>query len=272
MSNKTVAKNGGNGNNRKDELGYSVTAHESYKSGPFLEDKTMDIPEKYVFTKTHCEFSVISSLYAYRNQCVSGWGRAPQNDATKNPKPEDCMNGFCHDETHYDPNIVKKTVHLIRNPLENIIARFNNAHKRNEALVNFTHTHPKEYVQLFKEWCNKTSIEASAKNNYYEDVPNVLCASEIFRYVQWHNHAILLSRDMNISTMILHYEDYAKDLNKTVARLFSFLEYDMVTQPPPFFPHDYSFMYTDDEKESIRDWVKVLASKNLWKLLEHYFY
>ena len=271
VSNKTVAKNSAQSNNRKDELGYSIAPHESYKSGPFLEDKALPIPKKYILTKTHCEFSVISSLHSYRYECARGWGRFPESDPSKNPDELNCKNGYCNYETHYDESIVKKAIHLIRNPLENIIARFNNAHKRNKALVNFTHSHPKEYIKMFHSWCEERDREALAKK-YHHDVPNgVICASELFRYVQWHDHAIALAKDMNIPAMILHYEDYAKDLNNTVDLLFSFLEHDKVASAPPFFQHDYSFMYTNAEKEGIEDWVKVLASKELWKLLEHYF-
>ena len=125
---------------------------------------------------------------------------------------------------------------------------------------------------MFHNWCYEQDRKESLEK-YYEDVPNnVPCVSEIFRYVQWHNHALLLTKDLNISTMILHYEDYANDLNSTAKRLFTFLEYDMVAPPPSFFQHDYSFMYTEDERDRIKKWVQDLASRNFWKLVEHYFH
>merc|ERR1712176_1459459 len=112
-------------------MGYSVPPHPSYRNGPFLEDKLRDIPMNYVLSKTHCSFSFVRSLHSFESGCKTARRRFPQIDKTKIPIKNSCKNEFCFEQTFYDTFIVKKAVHLIRSPFDNVVARFNNPSKRN---------------------------------------------------------------------------------------------------------------------------------------------
>ena len=129
VTNTTTATNYGLEGDIKDEP--SVPVHEGNENGPFLElirtIKTK-IPPRYILTKTHCTgfcadcdpTSFIETPRSFQMGCLSG----RKGIQGKNGK------GMRTVPVRYEADFVKKTVHLIRSPLDNIVARFHLEHKR----------------------------------------------------------------------------------------------------------------------------------------------
>ena len=272
VSNRTVAFNHGHHYTK-----YSRQVHHTYTSGPFLDTKNTSllIPDKYVLTKTHCHHSqkLASSKYMFLKDCLGGVRFYPIDDKSKTPDSAGCKDNWCEEEVTYDIKMVKKIVHNIRNPFNNVIARFNNPQKRNATHMNWLHEHHNEYRDAFHTWCEEKDSKLTENDLAYygKDFPaNVPCTSEFFRYFQWHNYAFELTAELEIPTLVLHYENY-EDIDNAVNGLIDFLEVDPVASPLPFSPHSYSFMYSNDDRKAIADWAKELSSKETWKHLETYF-
>ena len=135
----------------------------------------------------------------------------------------------------------------------------------------------------FKKWCkylhstidnrknlNDTTLIDEETKDLYEIVP---CASEFYRYVQWHNLALEVAEDrLEIPVHTLFYEDYSLNYNETVEELLGFLELQAVSTPPDFIQgKEYHEYFTEASLRNVARLVKHLSSKKTWKLLKHYF-
>lgn len=96
---------------------HNIPVQESFDQGPFLKDLSQDIPESgYILTKTHCggrclkcgPDKYIETLRMFQRECTK----------TVTSAFEDSVIG------HYDPKIVHRAIHLIRDPFDNIVSRF----------------------------------------------------------------------------------------------------------------------------------------------------
>jgi hypothetical protein len=66
---------------------------------------------------------------------------------------------------------------------------------------------------------------------------------QFYRYVQWHNLAFSMSREMNLPTMMLHYDEYTTDYEGTRDRVLDFLELPHVVSVDIPFAGEMSFFY-----------------------------
>ena len=152
----------------------------------------------------------------------------------------------------------------------------------------FNHKNHEEHLELFqnnqdgfRKWClflQATSYNATVESDLLDDTTKELyevvpCASEFYRYVQWHNLAIEVAEEqLQLPVHTIFYEDYSHKYNETVDQLLDFLQLDAVSEPPPFIPgkeyHDY---FSEDDKYYAGQLVKHLATNATWALLKHYF-
>lgn len=229
---------------------------------PLILRKKLPLPEKgFILTKTHCtrcageQKSVIKTADEFVRGCQS-------------------MNtdGSCH---QYETDIVKRAVHLFRNPFDNVVGRFHLEFKGKNKKGDTEWTDKYPYSKEgFHQWCNNYSHHQHYKPdaNFLESLKNsgVLCPIEFFLYVQFHNNALDTTNSLNIPVHIIDYTDYHADYNGTVNDLLAFLELDQVPgTEKSFFMSSHEDFYTSDERRDIANFLLQHASPETW---DHLYY
>lgn len=248
--------------------------------GPFwLEPNATNTPmndndeNASILTKTHC------GGYCHRCKNPLEWLETPHSFLTHcaSVKTESATVVNVYD---YE-KLVDRTVHLMRNPFDNMVARFHfGAHKA--AKQNKTEL-VKRYpfnVDGFRNFCKDHTYEFEEQREKRVDqqvlrmIQHVPCHLDLFRYIQWHNLAFLVSKELlQVPTHVLHYEDYNTDLNGTLESLLGFLDLPNVGSIPSFqvgksYGDEY---FTPQERLAVRNATKKLASPLTWENLQRYF-
>ena len=278
--------------------GNSVPIHVDRPEGPFYVDpkpvnrttsknKTVlrksrfHNPTRYVLTKTHCggyrtdspPELYVESTYSFQRKCLS-------TKYVTHDKKAIIQKGT------YEATDVHKAIHLIRNPFDNVVSRFNFEQKHQ----NYTSASPltkglSKSRTGFRTFCQRMDdkwlpserahIVYSANEGLLEDtMTKIPCHSDFVRYVEWHNQAFVATRDLGVPTMILHYEQYAAaTFNATTTRLFDFLELSQEGIVTPFlegkiYAQEY---FTSAERKAVKELVQELALTETWENLKHYF-
>ena len=98
------------------------------------------------------------------------------------------------------------------------------------------------------------------------------CFGEFYKYIQWHNMAILTTHDMKLPTLVLHYSSYETMFDETVGKILNFLELERTTKPLEFIGgKTYRGYFTKDEVDAVREMATELASPETWKMIRQYF-
>eukprot|EP00553_Chaetoceros_curvisetus_P014290 CAMPEP_0204640536 /NCGR_PEP_ID=MMETSP0717-20131115/47783_1 /ASSEMBLY_ACC=CAM_ASM_000666 /TAXON_ID=230516 /ORGANISM="Chaetoceros curvisetus" /LENGTH=280 /DNA_ID=CAMNT_0051660997 /DNA_START=1 /DNA_END=843 /DNA_ORIENTATION=+ len=172
---------------------------------------------------------------------------------------------------------VKKTVHLIRDPFSNIVARFHNRFKDPSigGEKNFGYRNTKEG---FRQFCEKyqqsyqraqQQLLTEHQTTLMKDVP---CAVEFILYVQWHNNAFKTTKMMGIDVMVLHYESFETRFDETTDNLLSFLGYQNSKRKYKFESgKTYSEYFRPKERQKVKEVLQELASTETWAEIKDYF-
>jgi len=185
--------------------------------------------------------------------------------------------------TTYDNSLIKRAIHIIRDPLDNIVSRFHHEHKRHERMNNFQwiEDHPNN-VSGFQKWFRSSKGDKNLMKASWVDKalrkrladPHLPCVQEFFRYVQWHNNAFSLSHAMNIPTLIVHYKDYNDDTHDdTLERLLMFLKLPRVEYSETLLfesAKEYKHYYSRDQRQSILSFAKEFSTVDTWQELKRY--
>lgn len=292
LTNTTTATNYGLEGLIRDEESVPVFPGEYGLNGPYLElipGKTTSIP-KLILTKTHCggyptilnpEKYILSSR-AFLRWCLTGKRGVY---STSSSSSEFGATPIIESQpVNYQQDVVKRVVHLIRNPLDNIVARFHNERykferlKDEEWLVQYPNN-----KRGFRKWCRSLDDDSNALAESpwldkdivaaFEGVP---CRAEFFRYIQWHNHAFTVTQlDLGVPSMVLHYEDYSTRYADVTKQLMEFLELKPVevAAVPEFIPHKVygHYYYSKEQTRAIATLVKEYSMKTTWQYLARYF-
>jgi hypothetical protein len=225
------------------------------------------LPSKFILTKTHCG-----------GRCVKCPASEYVTDAKTFYRGCERTSGFRGHrqfELSSSKAEVVKLIHLIRNPFDNIVARFHLEQRHIvekspdlEALL------PKN-ATCFRKWCSELDKVFSFEDSKYftskqrhlmELVP---CHSEFFKYAQWHR---LLVEAVDLPTLVVFYEDYHYAQNLTSARIFEFIEQEAINELSPFRdPPDYSGHFRRKEAEAAKILLENQSSTATWALLRRYF-
>ena len=87
----------------------------------------------------------------------------------------------------YDRSVVSKAIHLIRNPLSNVVSIFHSELKRNEGNVDWKYRNDKDG---FRQWCRDIDAkyrheeEKSSSADAFNAMKDVLCHGSILKYVR----------------------------------------------------------------------------------------
>lgn len=280
----TVATNYGheyvNAHGIADRLDESVPAFEGNLDGPF---KLTDAPLPdggYILTKTHC------GGYCF-SDCPPNWYMLTSDkyltECTRGARYSKKADGEGTEQiwTQYDPTTVKKAVHLIRDPFDNIIARFHHEFKINAREKNVNHPEFNDFskgIDGFKAWCAYTNKKFTPRDAYHSEktnfseefltvVQDVPCYGEFIKYVQWHNNAFAIAKDLKIPGLVIKYEDYHYNFDGTLKKLLDFVEQPNNAEAPPYDWHPYEGYYTDEEMKKIAAFLRYLADDETKEVL-----
>jgi len=237
------------------------------------------IPEdSYVLTKTHCDgFCNANAKCKVQKYMINATqfqlGCLGQKESKNNTK-----------NSPYSPELVARAIHLIRDPLDNIVSRFHLTYKKftDEQKVTFTND-----AIGFQAFCTKMDSfqHKSDKEGILTlfhrhdinatDLINIPCWSDFYRYVSWHNNAFQVKAIMHLPSITVYYEDYdeSQGWNTTVSRMLSFLKQNASkTGKIHKFKmgksyHDY---YTMDQQLAIWKLIKILSLVDTWEILKRY--
>jgi hypothetical protein len=259
----------------------SVPIHEDASSaGPFLElvhDGNNTIPTTFILTKTHCggfcsdclPKNYLETPRSFQTSCQTGTKAFLDN------------NGLLKTSlVTYEASLVKKAVHIIRNPLDNIVARFHLEWKRyrDEGNADWTVEFPYNRTG-FHKWCKVMDQKNAVTKTRWIDpklaqlMEAVPCQEEFLRFIQWHNLAFGVTYDLGIPTHIIHYQEYQHDWENTVTKLLDFLELTRTGVGEPFDDgKQYKSYYAPEDRISIKAFIKEYASAETWNNVKDYDY
>lgn len=104
---------------------------------------------------------------------------------------------------------------------------------------------------------------------------HLLTPPNVFRgpaSVQWHNHAVETTERLGLPVHYLYYENYTRNFDETVSELFNFLDIIPRSEAYPFVPgKSYRSLFSSHHSKRAADFVREVASVNVWKLLRNFF-
>ena len=289
VTDATVATNYGhefvNAKNEEERLTDSlpVFSGKLKMNGPFRLSAKALPDGGYLLTKTHCGGYCFSDCppnwYIYTpdmflGECLKGARYSTENGG----------NGNEQIWVKYNQEIVKRAVHLFRDPYDNVISRFNHEHKTNKRQKNseWLEHYPRNEVG-FKKWCSDASNRVTPSDTYHSEmttfdekfldvVDRVPCFAEFIKYTQWHNNAFAVARILGLDTLVVYYEDYRDNFDKTLDELLKFVELPKKGEPPKFGMASYDNYFTNDERKRIQNFIEYLSTPRTWEALsEKYF-
>lgn len=237
--------------------------------GPFQVRPSLGVG-KVVLIKSHCAH--------YCDQCFL-------HNFTVEEFGDGCRRAFIdfQDPAYYRPKLIKRAVHLFRNPFDNLVARKHHGAKSRvkKAPVRYRDAaFTKDTRQGFLAWCKMIDDHILMvqgrwhylNNEIVAQIRSVPCGAEIYRYVQWHNLAIEVVEEMEIPVLFIHYEDYAEKFNETIAKLVDFWNVTAVAGPNHFVVgKSYLHLFSKDHQFQVARMVRRFASPKTWSFLERYF-
>lgn len=263
------------GHENKADSGDSIPVFADQPSGPYWTDPKVhpeyDLPTDYVLTKTHCgtrciqcgPMKYVETTFSFRKRCLSG-RRMTVRDGVQ-----------VGEEVAYPSTRVKKTIHIIRNPFDNVVSRFHLELHDGKSGQTFPRTR-----DGFREFCREMNDAHPGQENqvHFLDpeildiLKNVPCRADFIRYIEWHNLAFATSRDLGLDTYVLHYDWYATRFNQTIDELLHFLHLEARADPEPFvLGKVYADHFTAEERRAVHTAFLSLASTTSWHHIGRYF-
>ncbi len=173
--------------------------YQEQPGGPFWDGASLlpelhwTHPRKFILTKTHCGGYCMNcspeqyteTTYSFRHKCLSTTHR---------------HNHSIH-EAYYSPRLITKAVHLVRDPFDNVVARFHLEQGKRTNYSSVSYSNDREGFRQFcwhlKKQYRREERDAEIYNRYHPDLFNltkdVPCRADFFRYVEWHNLAFFVS-------------------------------------------------------------------------------
>jgi hypothetical protein len=238
-----------------------------------------DVPSIYVPVVTHCagtctqchpQYYMIGK-YDFQKQCATSIKFNPFDMGSK-------------EKGTYDPHIIKKAVHIVRPPLDNVVAEFIQFRKEEDVL------NDEAWLQKFPEtpdgfhsWCQDVNSrfakeeESMWPEELWELGQYIPCRQSFYRYVQWHENAINVLRfDMlDIPTKMLHTRELQTNFEDSMLHLIGFLRTHAETPVSEYNGLDvdlpgYGHWYTKEERVNIACFLKRMATKTLSNRIRPY--
>ncbi|KAL7465968.1 hypothetical protein ACHAXS_009485 [Conticribra weissflogii] len=267
------------GHNNLDDQGNSIPLFDWSPVGPFItnpENTRSRFPQgrSYILTKSHCGGTCFG--------CPPKRYLLTEEGFIDSCLESSYMEGFEKKKAIYDPSIIAKTVHLIRNPFDNVVSRFHL--KRNQMIgqadADWLDSYPddKTGFRAFCAYLNKKfhsqerdiSIGKGLRDIFsrYQTTP---CLSDFVRYFLWHNHALNATKTLGVESMTLYYEDYGVKDN-TSYELINFLGLNITHRLEKFRAGGgYLDHFEPEEIKSVKLLAQEISYEDTWTLLRRYF-
>jgi len=287
------------GASTRDEYGCSrPIAPELESTGPFWQSNTYDYlggGGKYLLTKTHCggycngcgPSQYFETAQSFAEACSSGKKstRCRRNGNGRDIRPEKADKDDKRFEVvRYDGTImVKRAVHLLRNPFDNVVSRF---HLKAKELDGRRHDGDSKSLHFdynkdgFREWCKhidatfvEEESELTAFSKRKELLKKIPCHADFIRFLLWHHYAERTQANLRLPTLVLHYEDYFSRFNETVSELMTFLDIPGMRNEPELFEigKTYRDYFTLIEKRAVKELARQISTNETWGRIERYF-
>jgi hypothetical protein len=253
---------------------YHVYPNVAYTTaGPFRRSDR-PFPENYILVKTQCEVCTYCD---------------PRHKITYSEFIEGCSRTRSSYNVlgHYDPALIHKIIHIVRNPFDNIVFTFRNRYKKAKQNLDNDFQNTYQYApEGFKNWCRHLDSRFNTINPAFTGelaaaAQNIPCYGILFQYVQWHNHAHRVCAQMDVPSIVIRYEDYQAQLTNTMNTIFDFVQHphpnnveeillqdeflaDSILEPATNY-------YTQEEKLAAGIFVQKLATPDAYKTLQVYF-
>lgn len=216
--------------------------------------------------------------YYAQTYCANVLDRSDIPLESFSPTPEDFFQR-CVDNAQFnmDQEIIKRTVQLIRDPMDNVVVRYHQQHFNQD-------TSQEKDTVGFQLWCADTDgrfVIGEEDKRFYspraEDLSkSIPCHAEFFQYVQWHNNAIAMKNFVSTEHYMIHYGSFRDNFEQTAAAFWDFLRLPSAMPSkdesmPKFQFSNYRDYYNAEQVLMIRDFVKEFATEETWRELERYF-
>lgn len=197
----------------------------------------------------------------------------PQNDGPYHQVPYNIRTGVYQHTNDTQAVPIGGTVHLIRNPLDNLVSRMHLGVRQAMRKHNWTQAHADFYLGLqsnitlqenknttaevqaategFTAWC-RDHVDAKAGSRLPADVRDYLsdipCYTDLLYYIHWHNMVCRVTNVLSGGTdatrtnkynnilpfvHVLYYEDYMDRFQETLTELTGFLEVQLQPHAEP---------------------------------------
>jgi hypothetical protein len=183
----------------------------------------------------------------------------------------------------YPSSIPVKVVHLIRSPWDNIVSRMHHGIYRRRTYLNWTEQELAPFqnsIQGVRAWCryidngfwDERALNVSGlKVEDLQAITSVPCGGDFYRYIQWHNNAVMLSRSMGVPIHVIFYEDYTSQFENTTQDLLDFLDLPAVNPPFPFTSgKTYDGLMDPLDRQRAWELIRRFATPEMWQLLRRY--
>ena len=110
-----------------------------------------------------------------------------------------------YDVVQYNASLVRKAVHVIRNPFDNVVSRF---HLKAKELRARNREHYDNSKEGFRRWCayidgsfveQEAALKAfSSRRKLLDRIP---CHADFVRYLLWHHYAERTQSNLDIPTL-----------------------------------------------------------------------
>jgi hypothetical protein len=247
------------------------------EDSPFLLKPERHVPD-LVLTKTHCTgfCDDCKTFFVARDDFRAGCGES-------HVAP--------HDKNYYNATaLVKKAVHLFRNPFDNLVSRkhlgvqirqrdMGRWNGDEDVIATDTPEGLLAWCQFVDSSVVNRAVGWSATSAEFRSLfRSIPCAAEIYRYVQWHNRAIEATQALQLPVHYMYYEDYSNAYNETVLGLLNFLELNMTREgfdaalqfDAGQKSYDGLFQHRNFSKTAMTAFLRRLASNDTWHHVRRY--
>ena len=237
---------------------------------PGLGGTTRKLPTTHVLVQTYCRTKTtphIPTQEQYMHDCVTTFGRTAP-DTTKLT------------EHSYSTSRVNKAIHLMRNPLTQIITKFQKEYKSHLNDTGWTKRHPNTN-EGFLKWCQEEDDQKLAAHTEYYSAGTVqimgatMCHHYVAEYVNWHNMAFETVSQLQIPELIVYHEEMLDSkLESMLDRMLDFLQLDKQSMPTQRLGDaevDVKDFLSKTQQRQIRRLVQRMAKRQTWEHIQHYF-
>jgi hypothetical protein len=257
---------------------YSISINPRLHCGPYwaglgdtaLTSTKRKLPNNSVLVHTYCQTKTttfVPTLEEYMQDCVTTFGRTAP-DPTILTRHE------------YPLSRVTKAIHLIRNPISQIITKFQKEFKSHVQDTSWRSDYPLT-KSGFKKWCQAADVRTETLfHEYYsagtvQTMQETPCGRYIAEFISWHNHAFDTIASLDIPELVIYHDDlYDDSLETTLHTMLDFIELKQQTMPSQRLGDsdiDVNEFLSRSDFKQIRRLVQKLATDETWSHLERYF-